>query len=366
MGKIKDKMNFEARRFFGDIYIGNDEIDEKKYPIKIITMEGLERHERIIPLLRNSHYIFNSLSLYAQWDYFFDLKKTLYELNPSFNTKNVIILANTMSQEEEAIEIGFDAIFCPHNAFLNEDVYIINKKMKKVYDCILNGRPEVVKRPYLAKLLSEKCKLAVIYGYNFVEEDFWDLSKLKSEMLNDYYIPGSEWEHRLLSNEVVDIYNKSKIGVILSEVEGGCKVSGEYLLCGLPVLSTVSVGGREWWYNENNTVICDGSSHAVVRAYNEIIKKINKGFYNPKKIRKEHIRKQWEFRNVFIDKVGEILDLNKVTISNHEKFFKDRLQIAKNSIYDDAPFRAKDGLIFLQSGLCAHNFPRVVEILREN
>jgi glycosyltransferase involved in cell wall biosynthesis len=179
-------------------------------------------------------------------------------------------------------------------------------------------------------------------------------------MLNDYYAPGSENGKRLDPNEVVDIYNKSKIGIILSEVEGGCKVSGEYLLCGLPVLSTVCVGGREWWYNENNTVICDGSSDAVLWAYNEIIKKLNEGFYNPEEIREEHIKMQLEFRNTFIDKVGEILDLNNVAIFDHEALFKYRLKVAKEYSSQN------EGLIFLQSGKCTHDFTRVVKILRED
>lgn len=49
-------------------------------------------------------------------------------------------------------------------------------------------------------------------------------------------------------DEVTDAIYKSCLGGIFSEHEGACYASTEYLLCGCPVISTPSVGGRDVWY----------------------------------------------------------------------------------------------------------------------
>ena len=47
------------------------------------------------------------------------------------------------------------------------------------------------------------------------------------------------------------------VGGVFSEEEGACWASSEYLLCGLPVVSTHSRGGRDVWYSGHNSLIVE-------------------------------------------------------------------------------------------------------------
>lgn len=47
--------------------------------------------------------------------------------------------------------------------------------------------------------------------------------------------------------QVCAALNRGEVGLALSELEGACWASTEYLLCGLPVVSTPCSGGREVW-----------------------------------------------------------------------------------------------------------------------
>ena len=49
--------------------------------------------------------------------------------------------------------------------------------------------------------------------------------------------------------EVNNFLNQCKVGIILSEVEGANYASIQYLLAGLPVVSTKSKGGRDVFFD---------------------------------------------------------------------------------------------------------------------
>ncbi len=53
----------------------------------------------------------------------------------------------------------------------------------------------------------------------------------------------------LNSWEVARKLNACRVGMCLSETEGAMFAAVEYLLCGLPVVSTPSQGGRDVWFD---------------------------------------------------------------------------------------------------------------------
>lgn len=70
----------------------------------------------------------------------------------------------------------------------------------------------------------------------------------------------------------------------------------EYLVCGIPVVSTKSLGGRDVWYGEYNSIICEDNEESV-RASAEFFKN------NPRNgalIRKNHIDLAKKQRSIFI------------------------------------------------------------------
>src|SRR5690606_24986861 len=85
------------------------------------------------------------------------------------------------------------------------------------------------------------------------------------------------------------------------EAEGACLASSEYLLCGLPVVSTPSRGGRDIWYDEDNSMICEPSPAAVHRAVRLMIERSNRGELDPQTIREKHIERAQRHRARFLE-----------------------------------------------------------------
>ena len=63
--------------------------------------------------------------------------------------------------------------------------------------------------------------------------------------------------------KMVDLYAQAHVGLWLSVVEGGMFASMEYLLCGLPIFSTKSMGGRDLFWDNQYVIVCEDSAEAV-------------------------------------------------------------------------------------------------------
>ena len=174
---------------------------------------------------------------------------------------------------------------------------------------VMNSRPERnFKRPYLARAVPS---LAYIKGYNFRKNDLYDYSELQTTFVNEQRIP---------KEQVMQIYNESYCGGIFSAEEGACYSSSEYLLCGLPVVSTDGRGGRDTWFDAENSIIVEPDEIAVKTAVETWINRINAGTVNPMAIREKHILLQEKMRKNFNDKVQELFDMHSININAHEYF----------------------------------------------
>lgn len=74
---------------------------------------------------------------------------------------------------------------------------------------------------------------------------------------------------RLKPAEVASIVAAARCGLILSAKEGQNNASTEYLLCGIPVVSTPSVGGRDAMFDPAHTRIVEPDPRAVEAAVAE-------------------------------------------------------------------------------------------------
>ncbi|WP_164127899.1 glycosyltransferase, partial [Stenotrophomonas maltophilia] len=62
---------------------------------------------------------------------------------------------------------------------------------------------------------------------------------------------------RLTPEAVNRVYNQAAVGLCLSAVEGAMCASMEYLMAGLPVVSTPSVGGRDVYFDPDYCIIAE-------------------------------------------------------------------------------------------------------------
>jgi glycosyltransferase involved in cell wall biosynthesis len=105
---------------------------------------------------------------------------------------------------------------------------------------------------------------------------------------------------------------QSYCGLILSKIEGVCRASSEYLLTGLPVVSTPSKGGRDVWYDKDNSLIVDPDECQVAEAVAEFMARPR----DPSSIRDRYLNLAKEFRHRFRDEVlAPLLKQHKIDIS---------------------------------------------------
>jgi glycosyltransferase involved in cell wall biosynthesis len=71
---------------------------------------------------------------------------------------------------------------------------------------------------------------------------------------------------RLAPEDVNLALNRAAVGLCLSRVEGSNYATTEYLLAGLPVVSTPSTGGREVWLDPEHSIVCDADPQDVADA----------------------------------------------------------------------------------------------------
>ena len=110
------------------------------------------------------------------------------------------------------------------------------KDIGKKYDFIFNGGHN--KQQEKLKYLDNLCILS----------KYSEKPKVKCNYYN---------EVKLSLQEVDSFINMSRVGIVTTECEGASWASLEFLLCGIPVVSCKSLGGRDVFYTEKNSVVID-------------------------------------------------------------------------------------------------------------
>jgi len=201
------------------------------------------------------------------------------------------IMYNDNRDNELFTRYGFIGDVINQNAWLdyNETMRILpDIAAAKKYDAIYVGRLIKAKRHYLA---SEVRNLALVsgplHGNNVTES-----------------APAFMYKNsrKLSPDEVCTKINQSCCGLILSEKEGACFASSEYLLCGVPVVSTYSEGGRADWYDDYNSIVVPPVKEKVAAAVATLVKYPR----DPRLIRKRHIAKANYYRAKFVSKISTL------------------------------------------------------------
>ncbi len=169
-----------------------------------------------------------------------------------------IILLHPDESFVEGYPPNFEYINFNRNALIDTQSYnVIENYNDYVYDAIYNANFYRYKRHNLIKDV-DKFKIGLIYyhrtqahnsvyyiGKDEIEYGLETESFFRNKK-NFHLLNNSEGKYVFLSKkEVNNYYNQSRCGLCLSDVEGACLVSVEYLLAGLPVISVRNVGGRD-------------------------------------------------------------------------------------------------------------------------
>lgn len=194
-----------------------------------------------------------------------------------------IALCNTRLEVERFAAHGVSAILCSALAFVDETRYVPAKRPRKEFDAIYNATLTPVKRHELCRDIES---LGLIYHW------FADASLLsQTETLARYgamlprarFLNNEGGAHQLFGPEAVCAWiNRARVGLCLSAREGAMLSTIEYLLSGIPVVSTPSIGGRDRVLDPRYTLIVEPDAAAVADAVRTLAGRL----YDPMAIRK--------------------------------------------------------------------------------
>lgn len=137
-----------------------------------------------------------------------------------------------------------------HNLYINEHLYQPSAQ-PKLYDAIYTAQLAAFKRLELAK----QVKRLMVASYGGDLHTF--CPALKHAEFNREFLPRVELAQK---------YNQAYAGLCLSAQEGAMLASCEYLLCGIPVVSTPNKGGRDEFFSPQNSIIVPPDPDLVAAA----------------------------------------------------------------------------------------------------
>ncbi|BCL39272.1 glycosyltransferase [Nostoc sp. MS1] len=173
------------------------------------------------------------------------------------------------------------------NFYINEHLYkIINQP--KIYDAIYTAQLNSSKRLWLAKNIEKL--MVVSYGGDL----HIYCPELQHADFNREFIPRTELAKK---------YNQAYVGLILSAVEGANLASSEYLLCGIPVVSTPSKGGRDEFFTPENSIIVPPDAEKVAEA----VQTFKQLAPNPQDIREHTLKKMNEWRLAYCTYITNLI-----------------------------------------------------------
>lgn len=198
------------------------------------------------------------------------------------------------------------AIVVNQNSLLDPRLYITSSQ--KNFDAIVNSRPVLFKNLHLSNGVEN---LAFIKGAG----SEYDHTHREYSFINP--VPN------LGPRKVSELCAQSHCGLILSYSEGQCWASAEYLLSGIPVVSMKSVGGRDIWYDDYNSIVIDPTDKTDAELTDEVSSAVSimkEKNLDPEIIRTNAIKLQQEHLATFKNKLQSIFDKHNEEVDAAELF----------------------------------------------
>lgn len=215
--------------------------------------------------------------------------------SPDFPDR-IYFLSNTEEMHAARLRHGLNSHYVNIGCFVDESVFYPDPRVAKQYDAVMTARFSMAESGTELKRHDLTTK---IESLALLDPVFWSTGR----ELRDRYAQRRNCRfinhRRLPPARVANLLRRAHAGLALSGLEGVCRASSEYLLTGLPVVSTHSVGGRDVWYDDYNSIIVPPTEEAVVAA----VETLKGSPRDPHKIRGDYLVRAAEFRTRFRDDV---------------------------------------------------------------
>jgi uncharacterized protein (TIGR01627 family) len=192
------------------------------------------------------------------------IRQTLADHSRRYPNHLFRFIGNNPKEAQLLQDVGLQAEFLNKNFMVSDRIFRPMPDATVEFDAIYNARFIRVKRHELVAAIPKVGYIA--YIENDRQRGFRELSAaalarnprhvILNELVDGLPTPMS---HEQVNAEL----GRTAVGLILSEVEGSSYASMEYLLAGLPVVSTPSRGGRDVFFDPEYCIVCDPDPAAV-------------------------------------------------------------------------------------------------------
>jgi glycosyltransferase involved in cell wall biosynthesis len=185
-----------------------------------------------------------------------------------------IYICPTASEATALRRGGLPVLHCSEGALVREDLFTPTPRRRPKFDAIYDAKWADYKRHDLAGAIQS---LALIAAPPWRPSDGCTVDHYRrahAAVSHATWISkpwGSDNKRWLSWEEVNAAYNQARVGLCLSRVEGSMAASIQYLLAGLPVVTTANLGGRDEFFDPAYVRWVDDRPEAVAGAVDELV-----------------------------------------------------------------------------------------------
>ena len=179
-----------------------------------------------------------------------------------------VVLCATRAELELYRSVRQPAILCTANVFVNEHRFTVQPPRERDYDALYNGQLVPFKRHELCVGIE---RLALIYHRWADSESAGYAQSVHAMLPSATFVNELDGEHRNLKEpEILQWLSRAHVGLCLSAEEGQNRSTAEYVLSGLPVVSTPNLGGRNGVLHPSYWIEADADPASVAAAVAEL------------------------------------------------------------------------------------------------
>ncbi len=298
----------------------------------IIYLGNVMRHVfEIAELLKDRRVCFikNSYHTFERQDRRERLRQEVLLFKRVFRQHDLRFICPTETEHALFLEAGIlPSYFINKNAFVDEALFRIVPEEEKRFDAIHNGQLAPYKRHEFAARVDNLGVLTYRRTNSQTNDEY--------ARQIDALLPHATWlsrpDHTIPPRDVPSLLNQARVGLCLSKEEGPMAASMEYMLCGLPIVSTRSLGGRDVFFDPEYVRIVDDDPDAVADGVREMIARD----IDPEYIRRKTLDKIHLHRQKFVALIQEVYERHGV----HRRFEDEFPQLFVNKLRVNAAFPA--------------------------
>ncbi len=199
-----------------------------------------------------------------------DLERLYYYFVSTYPQCAFMFLVNEPDEKTVLDGLGVPSMLCNHNSFIDESLFSVLPGARKRWTAVLTARPERFKRHLLARLVDSVALLFFSHGLTEGENRYLDMLRAKMPGLDVLNLDKDRTYRVFGAQQMNAFYNQARVGLSLSAVEGSNYSCTEYMLSGLPVVSTRNRGGRDHFLDPRYARIVEPEEQAVADAVAEL------------------------------------------------------------------------------------------------